>query len=348
MTDGAGGSGARARVEARPRASRARLRLALGPLLAPLLALPLAACGEPQEGRLERVAWAVDAYDLALAPAGARVVDLRWRPPTRCVQVYRVVIDEAVPAAYERLRNLPAEHSQGFLALGADALRPAQAPAARPDARTIWPGRLLYWGPKTHEREVQRELFFSGALVGPASPDAACFERTWDPIDDALALGWPKLPARLTAQDEVWTGARVESRCNRSACIDPKTGGGGPEAHHLTCVTMDWRERLEGIYDLGDRRVAAITSYWSDGHDPADGIWSERQSLVDVDAGRLLASEVTIHHGFLDITRSLRIEAVDACPGGLLAAGWQPPADDGAISRALERASTALQPRKPG
>ncbi|MEZ4449773.1 MAG: hypothetical protein R3B09_09845 [Nannocystaceae bacterium] len=371
MIGGAGGSGASPEGRGRTSLSLARAgpslaarRLAAGlaapaarvtaPVTAPFAAGSLAAllgcasaCGAEAPSPPSGAAWAAEAYQVDLPPASTEIADLRWRAPARCGQIYRVRIDEEVPAAYERLTGQPAEHSQGFLALGADPLRAAEPLAARPDASTVWQGRLLYWGPRTHDRELFRELFVSGALLGPASPDAACFERTWDPIEDALALGWPRLPARMAAIGEVWTGARVESRCNRSACVLPQTGGGGPEAHHLACVTMSWRERLDGIYELDGRRVASIASTWSDGQEPSAGVWSERVSLVDVDAGRLLASETTIHHGFLGITREIRIEAVDSCPGGLRSGGWRPE-DADALEPAITRASAGLTARKTG
>ena len=307
-----------------------------------LLGVALGLACAPEASRLEAIAWITAPAGLDLAPAPTQAVDLRWRPPAACPQVYRVTIDEDVPERHQRLTNTTPERSQSFLLLGADPALPARPAPARPGEDDLWQGLQLFTGPRTHGREVRRELFLSGALVGPASPDAACFERTWDPLEDALALGWPRLPARLVARGEAWAGAKVEGRCNRAACVDPESGAGGPEVHHRPCVTMPWRERLEGIYDRGGERYAAISSYWSDGNPPGVGVSSERTALVATRSGRLVAAEAVIHHGFLKITRTVRIEAVDPCPGGLLAAGWQPPADDGAMSRAIARAADAL------
>ena len=118
---------------------------------------------------------------------------------------------------------------------------------------------------------------------------------------------------------------------------------------------MPWRETLEGIYEREGQRIAAIASYWSDGHPPENGIWSERQALISVDDGRLLAAEITIHHNRYKITRNLRIEAVDACSGGVLDLGGAPSeapegaegAEPGAAAD-VARALAALEARKPG
>jgi len=327
-------------------------------LFAPLalagLVAGLSACAP--ESPPQAVAWADAALGLALEPADTAIADLRWRPPTTCAQVYRITVDDDYPADAERAFGVPAERSVSTLSLDRDPYAKAGGEASpRLAADQLWTGRLIFFGPKTQDRELERELFFSGAQVGLASPDAACFERTWDPIEDALALGWPTLPGRLVALGERWSGGRVESRCNRSACADPITGNGGPEAHDLSCVTMPWRETLEGIYEVQGQRVAAIASYWSDGHPPEHGIWSERQALISVDDGRLLAAEITIHHNRYKITRNLRIEAVDACPGGIPALGGAPSevpegaagADPGTEADVV-RALAALGARKPG
>lgn len=323
-----------------------------GAALALCVALASACAGDPAErSPPQAVAWASAALDLELEPAEDGAADLRWRPPSACAQVYRITVEEDYPESLEWAMKVRAEWSVSTLALAVDPYvgrQPGSDGAApRLAADGLWRGRSLFFGPRTKDREIIRELALSGSRIGPGAPDAACYERTWDPVEDALALGWPALPGRLTAIGERWRGARVESRCNRSACVLPQTGGGGPEAHHLACVTMSWRERLDGIYELDGRRVASIASTWSDGQEPSAGVWSERVSLVDVDAGRLLASETTIHHGFLGITREIRIEAVDSCPGGLRSGGWRPE-DADALEPAITRASAGLTARKTG
>ena len=264
-------------------------------------------------------------FDLTPRPAPARTAPLAWSAPAACSQVYRVRIDETYPPGLAERLHTKAEHSESFLVIT----------GPREGDRTSWPsgpvpkdrffaGRLTFRGPKTQDRPVLREFALSAELAGPASPDAACMERTWDPAEDALALGWPQLPARLVARGETWRGARVEATCNRSACVDPKTGGGGRDNHFRPCATMSWRERLDGLYTLGDEQVAQISSFWSDGHPLGEALWSERSVVVSVEHGRLLHSQTLIHHGYSGIEREVRVDAIDGCPGGLVAAGWSP------------------------
>jgi hypothetical protein len=264
--------------------------------------------------------------DVALSPSNTRVAHLAWHTPA-CPLVYRVRVDEAYPDGLEKFLNTTAEHSESYFAV--DPPPPGTWPPGPVPQDRVFVGGLVFQGPRTAQRPLHREFALSAALAGPASPDAACFERTWDAVEDAMALGWPQLPGRLTAVGEAWTGARVESRCNRSACVDPETRGGGKTAHHLACVTPWWRETLQAIGELagpsGPTRVAVITSEWSDGQPIGEGLSSERTAIVAVDHGRLLHAHAKIHHGYSGIEREVRIDAVDTCPGGLVAAGWTPP-----------------------
>lgn len=266
-------------------------------------------------------------FDLPLADSDARAAHLAWQPPT-CPHVLRVRVDESYPPGLERLLNTKPEHSESFFAV--DPAPPGTWPRGPVPKDRVFVGSLVFVGPRTQQRPLRRDFALSAALAGPASPDAACFERTWDPVEDALALGWPQLPARLTAIGESWPGARVESRCNRSACVDPETRGGGPSAHHLPCVTPSWREQLDGVAELptpnGPLRVAVISSVWTDGNPVGDGLSSERTAVVALADGRLLHSHAKIHHGYSGIEREVRVDAVDTCPGSLVAAGWDPPA----------------------
>lgn len=273
-------------------------------------------------------------FGLQPLPADARVATLAWQPPT-CPQLYRVRIDESYPPGLEAMLRTRAEHSESLLAL-ADERGPATTwpPGPVPKDR-VFRGRTMFRGPKTQDKLLQRELALSAALAGPASPDAPCYERTWDPVEDALALGWPQLPARIAAVGETWRGARVEARCNRSACVDTRTRGGGPDNHLRPCTTMSWRERLDGLYTVGDAQLAVISSFWSDGHPLDEGLWSERTAVVSVEHGRLLHSQTVIHHTYTGIEREVRIDAVDACPGGLVAAGWTPDPQLTAAAEAL-------------
>jgi len=291
-------------------------------------------------------------FELAPLPAATRVAALAWQPPV-CPQVYRVRIDETYPDGLEKMLRTQTEHSESFLAVGDEprgagpstsSSSPPWPPGPVPGDR-VFTGRVAFRGPKTQNRPLHREFALSATLAGPGSPDAGCHERTWDPVEDAVALGWPQLPGRLAAIGETWSGARVEARCNRSACVDTVTRGGGPNNHFRPCTTMSWRERLDGIFTLGDVQVAVISSFWSDGHPLGEGLWSERTAVVSVDHGRLLHSHTFIHHTYTGIERELRMDAVDDCPGGLVAAGWSP---DAAVLAARATLLAALaEPARP-
>lgn len=298
------------------------------------LGLALAACSaEPDELAAPELAdlsarvFEPD-YALALAPADTRVAHLAWHTPA-CPLAYRVRIDEAYPEGLEKFLNTQPEHSASFFAVAPAVTSTATWPPGPVPQDRVFVGELSFQGPRTANRPLLREFALSATLAGPASPDAACHERTWDAVEDAMALGWPQLPGRLTAVGETWTGARVESRCNRSACVDPETRGGGKAAHQLSCVTPWWRERLAAVGEVatatGPLRVAVITSEWSDGLPMGEGLSSERTAVITVDHGRLLHAHAKIHHGYSGIEREVRIDAVDTCPGGLVDAGWTPP-----------------------
>ncbi len=306
-----------------------------------VLAISVLACG-PEDSPTSARAAGPDVlqadFDLLPQPANTRVAALAWQPPT-CPQVYRVRIDETYPTGLEKAMRTQAEHSESFLALGPEPGKVQTWPPGPVPKDRVFVGRAAFRGPRSQQRPLHRELSLSAALVGPASPDAPCYERTWDPVEDALALAWPQLPTRLAAVGETWPGARVEARCNRSACVDTKTRGGGPDNHFRPCTTMSWRERLDGIFTLGDEQVAVISSFWSDGHPLDEGLWSERTAVISVAHGRLLHSHAFIHHTYTGIERELRVDAIDACPGGLVAAGWSP---DAAVIGERETLSSAL------
>jgi len=283
-------------------------------------------------------------FDLTARADPARAAPLAWRAPLACPQVYRVRIDESYPPGLEERLHTRAEHSESFLAIPPPRVGERTWPPGPVPKDRVFAGRLLFQGPRTQDRPVLRDFALSAELAGPASPDAACMERTWDPVEDALALGWPQLPARLVARGETWRGARVEARCNRSACVDPQTGGGGPDNHHRPCATMSWREHLDGLYVLGDEQVAQVSSFWSDGHPQGEALSSERSAVISVEHGRLLASKTVIHHGYSGIEREVRVDAVDACAGGLVAAGWTPSPATVAARDALLAAAEASTP----
>ncbi len=277
-------------------------------------------CADPNPATSEPPLELHERYGLDATPQATRAVDLRWQPPTACQSVYRVQISEQYPPGLEDFLHTQAEQSTSFL-----ALPPATATTSTKTPRgPLVTGHSQFVGPRTVGKILRREFAASPHLLGPASPDAPCYERTWDPVEDALALGWPELPGRLVGRGETWRGARVEARCNRSACVDPKTRGGGPDNHMRPCATMSWRERLDGMFWLGDEPVAVVSGFWSDGHALDEGLWSERSAVISLAHGRLLVSHTTIHHNYLGIERDIFVEAVDDCPGSLLALGFAP------------------------
>ncbi|MGB1277914.1 MAG: hypothetical protein ACPG77_19365 [Nannocystaceae bacterium] len=282
--------------------------------------LLLVGCSAPEAATLADIADLADLldrdYGLEIAATDDVWGMLQWQLPGACEQVYRIRIDEQLPERYMRATHLKEEHSEAFLVLARDPAQPESQPIAR--------GQTLYHRPGKKNQNATKELLLSAKMLGPGSPDAACYERTWNPTEDALTLGWPGLPGRVTAVGETWVGNPVEARCNRIACIDPETKGGGEAAHNLPCVTMSWREHLDGIYELGSQQVAAISSFWTDGHPLDVGVWTERTALVST-SGRLIHAHTTIHHNFLGVTRDITLDAVDACEGSLPAAGFDPP-----------------------
>ncbi|MCA9695733.1 MAG: hypothetical protein KC636_39515 [Myxococcales bacterium] len=280
------------------------------------------ACADPPSTEVTpTLASLAEARGISVAPATTQVAELRLAGPGACPWVYRIRVDEDVPQRIVEIAHREAERSIAALAMvGEDE-------QSRPLADgTVHVGAFAYRGPRTGRVTRTGEIYTSAATIGPASPNAACFDRSWDPVEDALALGWPRLPSRLTAVGESFVGAPVEGRCGRLACLDPTDEQSGV-AYERPCVVPSWQERLVGIAELGPsrERVAELNGTWSDGHPPERGVWSERAAVISVDRGRLLHAEVTIHHNALGITRTIEIDAVDDCPGGLVALGWQPP-----------------------
>lgn len=297
----------------------------------------LAGCGGPAPGSVlehTEVERAMQPYAVALAPAELGAVPLGWQaPPEDCPHAYRLT------ASYEPVLRFE-ESGSASLIVGR---HPRQQPEHTIEPGPIPPGHvvpahLFYQGVRAERVGSTRDFSISGEFLGPAAPTAACMPRTWDPMEDALALGWPRLPDRLTSVGERWNGLLVGGKCNRSACVDPASGGGGAENHDRTCVTPPWRERLAGLYEHEGELYAWIYSSWSDGHEPEQGtpqgIHTERRTLVSVDHGRPVWSQTRVDHrfpqpvadgGFAPVVRTWTLEAIDACPGSLQAAGWARP-----------------------
>jgi hypothetical protein len=263
-------------------------------------------------------------YGVEPSPADTSVAHLAWHAPREdCLQSYRITV------AYDH--NPPKEEdSVSTLTIGPQRHPHAdRSPSGILSGGTLFKGRLYYDPMSFGEAGTEREVILSASLVGPAAPTAACLPRTWDPMDDALALGWPRLPARPVGLGEHWRGARVEGRCNRTACVHPQTYMGGQENHDRACITMDWHERLAGILEIDGERYAAIVSHWSDGHPLVS---AERRVLISVDHGRPVWAKVVIDHRppqlgndntYAPVERSWTMESIDTCPGSLDTAGWR-------------------------
>jgi hypothetical protein len=315
----------------------------------------LAGCGGPAPGSLleeHEVDGALEAYGLDLAPAELPSVVLGWQaPPEDCPHAYQL------RTAYEPALRFEKDGTAG-LVLGRhprDEPEHALAPGPIP-AGVVVPAHLFYQGVRAERVGATRDVSITGEFLGPAAPTAACMPRTWDPMEDALALGWPKLTGRLTAVGEGWNGLMVGGKCNRSACVDPQTGGGGANTHDRTCVTPPWHEQLAGLYTHQGELYAWIVSRWSDGHEAGQGITTERHTLVSVEHGRPVWSQTRVDHrftqpvasgGFAPVVRTWTLEAIDACPGSLQAAGWErPPALADEEARLRDRLAHADELRK--
>jgi hypothetical protein len=224
-----------------------------------------------------------------------RSAELRWRAPGECVEVYRVRFDERHrDASVTRFVGREEEHSRWLLALG------------RHGPQTF--GRLVREDAADDARE--RELVWSTTDIGPAAPDFACRRRSWDPIEDALALGWPKLPGTRVRVGEAWIGASVEGRCHETVCANEQ----GKFEHDRRCRARPWQERLAGAGD----GFALIVSDWDDGHelDPI-GIATSRTSVIH--DGRPLWVSAEIDHRWSGVHRSLELTRIDDCSGVSLA-----------------------------
>jgi len=347
-----------------------------------LLVVGASACGTAAIGsHLEErdVDAAMQAYGLDLAPSELPSVALGWQaPPPDCPHAYRLTVDHEPALRFEEdgtaslvLGRHPRQQPtrlRGRNPNGATeqerALEALRKPGTEEHA-TLGPGpippgvmvpaHLFYQGVRAERVGATRDVSFTAEFAGPAAPTAACMPRTWDPMEDALALGWPKLPGRLTAVGEAWNGLPVQGKCARSACVNPQTGGGGADEHARTCVIPPWHEQLAGLYEHEGELYAWIVSRWSDGHEAGQGIGTTRQTLVSVEHGRPVWSRTVIDHrfaqpvasgGFAPVVRTWTLEAIDACPGSLHAAGWERPpelADEEARLRERLAASDELR-----
>ncbi|MBL4683305.1 MAG: hypothetical protein JKY37_01855 [Nannocystaceae bacterium] len=283
----------------------------------------------------------LEPFGLTATVADTSVAFLAWHAPeTDCAQAYQLSVSYEPGLKFEEdneggliiarhRRQRPYRKRRGDGTRGVKTKLP-DGPVPRD---VVVPGELFYRGYRAERIGATRNFHMSSEFVGPASPMAGCFWRTWDPMEDAFALGWPKLPGRLTAVGEQWNGLRVEAQCSRAACVDPVTGGGGPDNHFRPCVTRPLRETLAGVYEIGGERFALIRSHWDAGHE-GKGISSTRTALISVDHGRPVWSEFVVDHRFAQptvngkmepIVRTWQMTAVDRCPGSLASLGWDRP-----------------------
>lgn len=301
---------------------RVRLTIALG------LAVG-SGCAEPAKQTIDehpKLVRTLAPWGLQPTSAATAIGTLAWQAPTDdCPHVYRLTVSYEPDLKFE-------EDSVSYLSLGEDPKYEGEvADGSGPIAAdAVVPGRLFYKGLRAERDGATRDVSYGREAFGPASPTAGCLPQTWDPMEDAFALGWPRLTGRLTQVGESWNGLRVEAKCDRAACVDPKTGGGGPDNHHRTCTTQDWQEELLGIYDLGGERVAWIRSMWTDGHE-GEGIDTLRHTLISLEHGRPVWSQTVVDHrfaqptadgSFAPVVRTWQLEAIDACPGSLSSFGW--------------------------
>ncbi len=302
------------------------------------LTLLLGACQDAaleSHAQLPQLTEALQPFGVTLEVAPTSVTTLAYQTPSpACDQVYRIRIDNEPDIMHE-------EDSESFLSLGHPPPKRATVPTpAGPLASgEIFTANVYYKGIRAERVGVLREGYLSARHAGPTSPTAGCLPQTWDPIEDSMTLGWPKLTGRLTGVQERWTGLRVAGKCNRAACVDPKTGGGGPENHDRTCVTQDWQNRLVGVFEHQGERLALVHSTWTDGHGEAGpgnttGIWGERVVLLSVDHGRPVWARHDLQHNFVrptadkrwaPIHRTWEMQSVDECPGSLASLGWERP-----------------------
>ncbi len=303
----------------------------------------LTACAEPPKQTVDARPMLVRTlapWDLQPASAPTAVGMLAWQAPREsCPHVYRLTVSYEPDLKFE-------EDSVSYLALGEDPKRQDPDPDPGPiGTDEIVAGRLFYQGLRAERDGATRDVSYGREAFGPASPTAGCLPQTWDPMEDAFALGWPRLPGRLTQVGESWNGLRVEAKCDRAACVDPKTGGGGPENHHRTCTTQDWQETLLGLYEVDGERLAWIRSTWTDGHEGL-GIDTERYTLLSLDHGRPVWSRTMVDHrfaqptadgSFAPVVRTWQLESIDACPGSLAALGWT--RDEATIAEAEHNAT---------
>jgi hypothetical protein len=224
---------------------------------------------------------------------------LSWRAPD-CPQVYRVEVDEthAAPDVATYLGR-EAERSTSWLALAPD------------DERDDFE-RSVEWTWIGRDDEAPRVLRRSGEMsaefAGPGAPDAACRPFGWDRIEDAIALGWPRLPGRRVRPGDTWAGATIQGKCNHTACVTAQ----GRTSADEPCTVGPWRATMAALGDAAGG-VSAVVESWQDVDAPETSVRARRTSIVA--DGRLLWSRTAIVDAFRGATREVEFVAVDDCGG---------------------------------
>ena len=204
-------------------------------------------------------------HGVTLAPAPEGHYALRYSPVEACAQGYRVSIEETMPDRVAQFFNRRPERSEAVLVLSPhEDAQTTRDPSGQP----VFKGTLVFQSPDAGVRayasteptplDLERDFYSSPTTLGPAAPDAACRKRSWDAVEDALALGWPQLSPHRVRTGETWTGARVEGRCNETACLTPE-GVAGASAHgprlRLAVLARDTRRgRGRGLASLRRHR----------------------------------------------------------------------------------------------
>ncbi len=250
---------------------------------------------------------------------------LAYRAPTDCVQAYRVQVDESFEIeGYGRFYNRAEEHSVGWLGLGRDDAGELRVVYESEDAGVRAADPRSESAGARDPVSTARGLYIDRTQIGPAAADASCRDRSWDPLEDALALGFPRLPTHPVAVGSSWRGARVsgdgstcsarEICCNLGACTDlgdPKAAGGRDRS--APCVLPDWREQVEALPGMDPARELAIVGQWSDRAPGELGASASRRVRWEVGLQRVRSAEFRYVHPFLGVVREVRLEAIDRC-----------------------------------
>jgi len=123
-------------------------------------------------------------------------------------------------------------------------------------------------------RRVTRRVWSTPVAWGPASPDAPCRTSPVDPLEHALAVGWPSLPDASVAVGDTWVGRKAGGICNALAAADGEATAG------------TWTHRLVALHASGGVLVAEVETEFA-----GAGTATAR---IDVGAGRLLEARVRL------------------------------------------------------